>query len=133
MPTQSPSALATILVVDDSDLLRTVALRVLRRKGYLVLEASNAEAGLSIVLSTPLDLVISDVCMPGMSGLEMTAAMRALYPDLAVILMSGFAVDVGAVGGAIFLPKPFRAETLSATVASALAGACRSTGEAAVG
>ncbi len=97
----------TILVVDDDDQVRGVAARILRRRGYTVLEARNGEAGLRAMHSDSIALVLSDVFMPGMDGPTMLTAMRALRPRLRLILMSGSFVAERLATGAPFLAKPF--------------------------
>jgi len=121
-PTSTPRR-STILVVDDSSLLRALAARILRRAGYTVIEADSGASGLDVLRQTEIDLVVADISMPGIDGLTTVAAMRRIRPRLSVVLMSGFDESVatsGEVGEALFLPKPFSPTSLSRVVERAL-------------
>lgn len=113
----------TILVVDDDDQLRTIAVRILRRSGYTTLEASDGVAAIDIAKGAAVDLVLTDVFLPGMEGSTMAAAMRAIYPELPIVFMSGGDETVAKteeIKGSLFLPKPFTPKSLSETVARAV-------------
>jgi len=90
VPTQ-PARGQRILYVDDDDSLLFLARRLLRRAGFDVVTSRSPDDALSQVREDPrqFDLVVSDVNMPGMSGIEMARALRALRTDLPVVLMSG--------------------------------------------
>ncbi len=119
----------TLLVVDDERLIRDVAVRTLRRLGYDVLEANDGIAALEVASASPhpIQLLVSDVVMPGMDGLLLAQEMRNRQPDLPVLLMSGHVTDA-AVQAAIdarkvsFLPKPFTAAALARRVRALLDG-----------
>ncbi|HEX7694678.1 MAG TPA: response regulator, partial [Sphingomonas sp.] len=84
----------TILLVEDEDMVRTVAERALTRQGYKVLTAENGEAALELIAITDKpDLLISDVVMPTMDGPTMVARVRKRYPDLPILFMSGYAEE----------------------------------------
>jgi CheY-like chemotaxis protein len=86
----------TVLLVDDNPaILRSVELG-LRRRGFLVESASNGSDALAVLASPQtIDIMFSDVIMPGgMSGLELARSSRALRPDLAVLLTTGYAYDL---------------------------------------
>jgi PAS domain S-box-containing protein len=125
---------ATILLVDDDDTIRTAVSRLLGRSGYTVIPASSAVDALRMLEqeSRHVDLVLSDMVMPGMSGAELAYEVRVRFPHAAVVLMSGYTKDRvldDEVLGAetLFLEKPFSMEQLGATVAKALtAGRLRS-------
>ena len=113
----------TVLVVEDEDAVRMFGVRALRNKGYRVLEAVNGEVALDVVdgAGEPIDLIISDVVMPGMDGHTFIQLVRHELPGVKVILMSGYAEDV--FPGKIendpsihFLTKPFSLKTLAGTV-----------------
>lgn len=115
-----------VLVVDDEDVVRTLASEILRMKGYAVLEASNGAEALRLVQREPgpIDLLLTDVVMPEMQGPELAKRVIALRPHTRVIHMSGYAFDIvptwtlaDADG---FLPKPFTPETLARMVREAL-------------
>ncbi|HBP19782.1 MAG TPA: hypothetical protein DEA08_18575 [Planctomycetes bacterium] len=102
----------TILVVDDEEDLNELLAQILLREGYSVLTAFSAEEALEVYRDAPrIDLLFSDVRLPGMQGPELAKQLYALQPDLALVLISGFAdssravQDVVALGGA-FEHKP---------------------------
>jgi two-component system cell cycle sensor histidine kinase/response regulator CckA len=112
----------TILVVDDEDVVRTLAAHILRMKGYSVLEAPNGCQALRLAERTagPIHLLLTDVVMPQMQGPELANRLRLIRPETRVMYMSGYAFDVvptwtlASVDG--FLPKPFTPETLARMV-----------------
>jgi two-component system cell cycle sensor histidine kinase/response regulator CckA len=114
---------ATILVADDDpDMLRVTA-AILNRSGYNVLTAMNAEAALKAFEDTPhaIQLVISDVVMPGMKGPQLVRSIKSLSPSTATLLMSGtlgMAFDASAAS----IEKPFGMPALLALVRDLLAG-----------
>lgn len=86
---QDPPA---ILVVEDEPLLLMIVSETLREAGFVVCEAGDAEAALGIIKNEPkIELVISDVKMPGMNGYQLVDAGLALRPDLKIMLMTGYA------------------------------------------
>jgi two-component system cell cycle sensor histidine kinase/response regulator CckA len=109
----------TILVVEDEDSVRAVACRVLRGAGYVVLEAPNADSALEIARAhgSPLDLLFTDVVMPGGNGLDLAERLVTDQPFLHVLYASGYADDV-AIGkheracGWQYLAKPYSASDL---------------------
>lgn len=108
----------TILVVEDEDMVRAIAERALTRQGYTVLTAENGEAALELLerIDRP-DLLISDVVMPLMDGPSMARQVRARYPDLPILFMSGYAEEQLrrsiALDNVGFLPKPFSVQQLA--------------------
>ncbi len=106
--------------------MRDLVRRILERAGYAVLEAPNGEAALSIAGgSGRIDLLLSDVVMPGLSGPELYDRMARSRPDLPVVFMSGYVAnpDVREALGSRevrLIAKPFATETLLAAVGSAL-------------
>jgi CheY-like chemotaxis protein len=119
---------ATILLVEDDPATREVTRRVLTRGGYLVVEARDGVEGLEVLESgtTQVDLVLTDLMMPRMSGGELFARAAELYPDLPVLVMSGYAdVDVRGTGtldrSRQFLEKPFTASALLRFVGNGIA------------
>ena len=109
----------TILLVEDEDAVRLFGARALRNKGYKVLEAQNAETALDVIQATAskIDLIVSDVVMPGMDGYSMVRLARERLPGVKVILMSGYAEDafqdqIDNDKSLHFLPKPFTMKTL---------------------
>jgi PAS domain S-box-containing protein len=117
--------LATILVVDDDDDVREVAVSGLREFGYDVLQAQNGQGALDLLeRNGPVDLVLVDLAMPGMNGAEMIRRAREIVPALRVLYVTGYesgsALD--AVGSDPLLHKPYRLDTLADAVKSALRG-----------
>ncbi len=116
-----------ILIVEDEDAVRLFGARALRNKGYRVLEARDGEGALDILHTEPqVDVLVSDVVMPGMDGATLARLVRMERPGIRVILMSGYAEDVapGLVGGEDgihFLPKPFSLKQLAGKVKEVLA------------
>lgn len=113
-----------ILIVDDeSSLLLTLAAN-LELEGFDVVEASSGERALEHVEQQTFDLVLSDIRMPGISGVDLFRRIRVLRPDLPVILMTGFALESvvhGAIEEGVFavLPKPFEITHVVATLVRA--------------
>lgn len=123
---REPAGSETVLVVDDDRVVRSVTARVLRRAGYDVVEAETAGEALRIAEGRALDLLLSDVIMPGMSGPELVARVRTLRPESRALLMSGFGpAAVGREHGPVtpFLEKPFTPTTLVDAVRRVLARA----------
>ena len=117
----------TILLVDDEPAVRSIVLRILRRENYAVLEAESGEAALSIAdkHDGPVDLVITDMFMPGLRGPEVVQRLALQRPGLRALFMSGYAdqdARTGVPAGANFLNKPFSAKELAAAVEAVLKG-----------
>ncbi|MES2177631.1 MAG: PAS domain S-box protein [Gemmatimonadota bacterium] len=117
----------TILVVEDMDALRDIARRVLSAKGYTVLEARNGKEALEIAAHhpTPIHLLLTDVVMPEMNGLQLAEALLIQQPQVVVLFMSGYAEDAATrLGveqtGAGFVPKPFSPAFLLQRIREAL-------------
>ncbi len=118
----------TVVVVEDEEAIRKVAARILRRRGYRVVEAADPEDALRVALHEPLHLLLSDVVMPRMSGVELAERVRSVRPDVAVLLMSGYSEGVlgpqrGLDPGVELLQKPFDEVSLLQKVAAALRSA----------
>jgi two-component system, NtrC family, response regulator AtoC len=119
---------ARILVVDDEKLIRWSVAERLQRDGYQVLSAESGEQALEIVAATPPDLMLLDVKLPGIDGVQTLQKALSLHAELAVLMMSAHStVDVAVEAmkrGAIdFLVKPFPLQQLDAAVERALANA----------
>jgi PAS domain S-box-containing protein len=117
----------TVLVVEDEESVRSLAQRFLRQNGYRVLGASTvAEAEAALRRADPrVELLLTDVIMPGVDGRQLHERLRALQPELKVVYMSGYAGEVIAHHGVLessvhFLPKPFDADSLTSAVRAAL-------------
>ena len=117
----------TVLVVDDETDIRQIIRRVLDRDGYKVLEATSGSEAVSIAehFDGPVDLLITDVRMPKMHGVEVAAAVKALRPQIEVLLISGYTEDANLSAhtegdGLAFLAKPFRPSQLADRVRAIL-------------
>jgi PAS domain S-box-containing protein len=114
----------TILLVEDEAMVRAMAVRVLRRAGYRVLDAGDGEEALRLVADprTPhVHLLVADVVMPRLGGPDLAARLRATRPELKVLFVSGYterALEIEAQLGdrTAFLSKPFDGSTLTARV-----------------
>ena len=116
---------ATILIAEDEEGVRLLAVHALERKGYRVLAAPSGEDALKIAgaYDGTIHLLISDVVMPGLKGPDLAERLRAMRPGIRVLLMSGYAADVVTptdLKEAILLSKPFSAATLLKTVRTIL-------------
>ena len=114
-----------ILLVDDSDDIREFSTSILQHAGYSVATASNGEEAFAQIRMDRPDLVISDVVMPRMDGLQLFARVRAIDPEIPIILITGHAdvpMAIGALkdGAFDFLTKPFAADHLVAATRKAL-------------
>jgi len=113
----------TVLVVEDQAEVRKLTVEVLKSYGYKVLEAAHGEEALSLVARNegPIDLMVTDVVMPGMMGNELAELLRSVEPQMRVLYTSGYGESVIAQRGVLapgveYLAKPFSPETLAAKV-----------------
>jgi adenylate cyclase len=118
--------LAVILLVDDEVSILSALKRLFRPHGYKILTAESGAAGLALLAAESVDMIISDMRMPGMTGAQFLAQARALYPNIVRILLTGYS-DVGSTIAAIneggvyhYLPKPWDEHDLLLTVKRAL-------------
>jgi two-component system cell cycle sensor histidine kinase/response regulator CckA len=116
----------TILLVEDEPMVRAVAERALARHGYTVITADNGEEALDVIArGEPIDLLISDVVMPGMDGPAMVEQALKERPELKILFMSGYAEeqlrDSINIDSAHFLPKPFSVQELAEATKRVLA------------
>lgn len=118
----------TILLVEDEDTVRRVIERLLVKLGYDVLSARHAEEAIEIFdeRDEELDLVLTDVVMPGLTGVEMAEVLKEKRPDMKFLFTSGYtSKELGGSPQAPpepFLPKPFSMDQLSQSVRKALEG-----------
>jgi two-component system, cell cycle sensor histidine kinase and response regulator CckA len=112
----------TILMVDDEGLILTLAETILSDFGYKVLTANSGQKALTLLNQTEVEvnLVITDLVMPGMSGRELAERIRQLDASLPVMLTSGYALSEDKTGGLGYLQKPFSSTELLRKVKSAL-------------
>jgi CheY-like chemotaxis protein len=127
MPPASIDRTETIMVVEDEEQVRSLAVLGLRAHGYTVIEAAGGAQALKIAgrADARIDLVVSDVVMPGIGGPELGRRLARIRPALRLILASGHAETLVAPeeigrGGAAFLQKPFTPEQLARKVREVL-------------
>lgn len=119
--------MSRILVVDDEDAVRDVTVEILRRSGYRPHGVPSALHALELLEDEPFDLVVSDVTMPDMTGVEFLSTLRDRRPELPVVLMTGGSEhpeqteQAAELGASALLYKPFSHHELQAVVAHALA------------
>ena len=118
--------MVTILVIDDDRHMRTACSRVLERAGWSVICADTGQEGLNVLQSGEhkIDVILVDQLMPGMNGMEVLTQIRAITPNLPVILMTGSATEADAreikqQGAFDCLAKPFTPEQLRNVILNA--------------
>ena len=124
-PDPTPIVPERLLIVDDEDQIRTLLARLLSAHGYECLTADSPAVARRVLRETDVALVLSDVNMPGESGIDFTREVRAQYPDTAVVMVTGMddrsyadaAIELGAYG---YVLKPFKPNELIINVGNAL-------------
>jgi CheY-like chemotaxis protein len=119
----------TLLLAEDEEAVRALVRNVLKEKGYRVLEASRGEEALELAEQYwgPIDMLVTDVVMPQMSGRELARRLVNLHPQIKVLYISGYADNAdwyqgGLDSGVAFLQKPFSSEVLARKVREVLDG-----------
>ena len=129
-PVATPSRSTTarcILVVEDDNVVRRMVVELLRDHGYQVLEAGDGAAGMALLEgSIAVDLLLSDVGLPGPNGRQLADFAQSRFPEMKIILMTGYAAHVATDTaqlnqGVVLMIKPFDADTLLAKVSTVLA------------
>jgi DNA-binding NtrC family response regulator len=130
-PRMSPATDAkepiTILLIDDEESVRAIVVKILRRAKYNVIEADNGDAALKLAAAHEgkIDIIVSDMYMPGMRGPEVVKALVSTHQGLRALFMSGYADQDGRTAvpaGANFLHKPFSGQQLTAAIEEVLRG-----------
>ena len=118
------------LFVEDDESIRALGMRTLRRQGFTVLGARHAAEALQLAdhHQSRIDLLLTDIVMPGLSGRELAERLTEARPDLKVLYTSGYTDDVVGVhdigvNGPGFMPKPYSPDSLARRVRAILAGA----------
>ncbi len=126
-PGRDLTGMGSVLLVEDEDAVRAFGARALRNKGYRVLEARSGEGALEVLeRDGDVDVLITDVVMPGMDGVALARLVRRELPHVRVVLISGYSDEI-AVGevpddaGFHFLPKPFSLKDLAGLVKEVMA------------
>jgi two-component system response regulator FlrC len=114
-----------ILVIDDEEIVRVSCVRILSAEGYNVDAAAFCADGLVMLEENPYDLVLTDFKMPHMDGIELAAHILSRYPEVKIVLFTGYITDetiriAMKCGVHAFLEKPFTPEKLAETVAEVL-------------
>lgn len=127
LPVQTfdPEGVRTVLLVEDEPAMLKIVTRILEKAGYRVLGSPTPEQALHLAASSgPIDLLLTDMLLPGISGPDLAAQLLAKHPKMAVVYMSGHSRETLAERGlkapTHFLQKPFNATTLAATLGAAL-------------
>ncbi|HEV8427308.1 MAG TPA: response regulator [Pyrinomonadaceae bacterium] len=118
-PAQEIEGSETVLVVEDEDIVRHLAKQILKLHGYSVLDAANGGAALRICEqhTGPIQLLLSDVIMPEMGGVELSRRLSSIRPDIKVLFMSGYTEEIGPTN---FIHKPFSHHDLVSKVREVL-------------
>ena len=118
-----PIVINRILIIDDDDSFRKMLRQMLEAHGFEVMEASDGEAGIRRQAACPADLIISDIVMPKKDGIETILTIKEQYPDVKIIVVSGFdwygneaEIDLARAMGARTLKKPFKQKELLAII-----------------
>jgi len=120
--------MASVIVIDDQEPIRRIVRSALERAGHEVREADDGELGLQLLERHAADVVLSDIFMPGMDGIQMLRQIRKRFPAVKVIVMSGgdssgmldLRRDAELLGAVKSLAKPFTTHEIVAAVNSAL-------------
>jgi DNA-binding response OmpR family regulator len=121
---------ARILLVDDDPLVRTSLARALEASGHRVRQADNGARALQALGTAPADVVVVDLVMPEMDGLELIRTVRTRFPETRIVAMSGgcygklsYLKTAGDFGAELTFAKPFRPARLAASIDRMMAGA----------
>jgi DNA-binding response OmpR family regulator len=114
----------TILLVDDSPRILPLVRAILNELDCRIIEASTGDQALALAASqsSAIDLLLTDIAMPGISGIELAAQMRRHHPTLRVLFMSGYTLPSKSSNGVHYIEKPFRPDALLSKVRAVLKG-----------
>ncbi len=112
MEPETPVPRPTLLVVDDEERILSALRRTLRREGYEIVTSESVHEALEILDSRPIDLILSDQKMPGMSGLEFLEKVAARHPEVARLVITGWPEEIPPdqielLGIRALIPKPW--------------------------
>lgn len=121
-PVISRASTATVLLVEDDALIRANSAEMLADAGYAVIEAVSAEEAANLLKTQAIDVIVTDINLPGASGAELVAHARAARPDIGVVFASGEAAPLlrGDLAGSVVVTKPYDAAALTAAVEDAV-------------
>ncbi|MDD2734952.1 MAG: response regulator [Desulfuromonadaceae bacterium] len=119
----------TILLVDDEEMIRDLLSSALEQEGYICLQASNVDEAFVILGKQPVDLVISDIMMPGRSGVELLRDLKKISPEIAVLMITGLsdmktAMECVHLGADDYITKPFGISRVVLTVKNMIERRC---------
>jgi DNA-binding NtrC family response regulator len=114
-----------ILVVDNGETIRETLVKILEREGYQVLTAEDGQAAVEVLKENPVNVILSDVCMPRMDGNKLLKMAKSIHPDVEVILMTGhgkteMGLEALRAGAFDFIQKPFTKLALNKTIKQAM-------------
>jgi len=114
-----------VLVVDDDAPIRDSLEKILKRDGYAIQTAADGESALKIIRHQPVNLILADLRMPNMDGLQLLKAVKILSPEIEVVLMTAYgevdiAVQAMQAGAYHFIQKPLKRSEILLTIARAL-------------
>jgi DNA-binding response OmpR family regulator len=126
-PADTSAMRPVVLVVDDESVIADTLTEILSRSGYAAITAYDADEALEIALTTPPEMLITDVILPGMNGIELAIKIRRIFPDCKILLFSGQAATVDLLASANgaghhfnLLNKPIHPRDLLAKVSEGL-------------
>ncbi len=117
----APSRGINVLLVEDDEMIRASTAEILIEQGFTVLDAASAEAAMTMLRANSIDVLVTDVNLPGLSGPEFADRARTLRPDLGIVFATGDTAAVLAEAEAVMLAKPYGADVLVRAVNSAMA------------
>lgn len=120
VPAPTQPGETTILVVDDEDHVRDLVKDVLEAEGYVVITAADPLVARRIAASQTIDLLLTDVVMPAMSGLELADKVEEASKNTKILLMSGYMTAATKASGRTVLAKPFTVDALLSAVRESL-------------
>ena len=120
-----PTQASTVLVVDDDDAVRALLAGVLTAEGHRVSEAADGREAIKLLEQGRYDLVITDIVMPNVNGIEVLLAVRDIYPQCPVVMITGYPsvdtqVRLANLGVADYITNPFDVDVVRLTVARLL-------------
>jgi len=126
VPVTPPIGVGTVLVVEDEPVVRDMTTQLLERAGYRVLAVAGGSEALARSATQPIDVLVTDVIMPAMSGIDLAEQMMERFPRIGVVLLSGYTAETLdleriTARGATFMPKPVTSNQLLQAVQRAMA------------
>ena len=112
---------ATVLVAEDDNLIRTIFVEIVKGEGFDVVEADDGQRAFDLVTSRKIDMIISDMKMPEMSGFDLLVAVKKTHPEIPVTVITGFNSeyredDALAAGADAYITKPFKVADVAETL-----------------